>query len=107
MMISAFVLDKYYSSLGDFGFWLYLYGLITFTSGKGNINIEFSGIALDFGVFDDADESSGNLYLFIHIALIGFGTYLDRHMFFVFGALPIASYYVYSVVELRKVTIHW
>ncbi len=77
MIAIAWAIDLKWGRLGDFGFWLHLFGALTFwgalSSGSG-------------GEFGQA------IYCLINVALIGFALFLNRRIYAVLGALGIAIY---------------
>lgn len=77
MMAIAWAIDLRTARLGDFGFWLHLFGAMTFwgalTSGSGG----------DFAQF---------LYCLVNIALVAFAVFLNRRIYAVFGAIGVSIY---------------
>jgi hypothetical protein len=77
MILVAWAVDLKAARLGDFGFWLHLFGAATFwgalSSGEGG---EFAQAA----------------YCLINIALVAFGLFLNRRIYAVFGMLGVCIY---------------
>lgn len=76
MLIIAYVVDIKYQK--DYSFWIYLFGLITLTSGLSVFYNEETIMLLIFG--------------FTHILLIGFSIILERNVFLVFGIIGIMEF---------------
>jgi hypothetical protein len=77
MIAAAWRLDLRFSALGDFGFWLHLFGAMTL----------WGGITAGEG-----DEFSKAVYCVLNIAFIAFGLFLDRRVYVVFGAIGVVIY---------------
>jgi hypothetical protein len=77
MIAAAWALDLKWAALGDFGFWLHLFGALTFW---GAIS---SGSGDEFG---EASYCAGN------IALIAFALFINRRIYAVFGAIGVSVY---------------
>ncbi|MBV8471810.1 MAG: hypothetical protein JO234_00220 [Hyphomicrobiales bacterium] len=77
MMAIAWAIDLKWGRLGDFGFWLHLFGGLTFwgalTSGSG-------------------DQFSQALYCLINVVLVAFALFLNRRIYAVLGALGVVIY---------------
>ncbi len=77
MIAAAWTIDLKWAALGDFGFWLHLFGAMTLwggiTSGEG-------------GEFGKA------VYCAFNIGYIALGLFLDRRVYAVFGAIGVAIY---------------
>lgn len=91
------LMEFYLGAEPDFGFWLYLFGLITFwfalsTSPKTNSIISFS------------------LYFLINVALVVVGSQLDRNTFKLFGTVGIilvAFEVLFNSLKFRKSFVLW
>ena len=77
MIAVAWTLDLKFAGLGDFGFWLHLFGAMTL----------WGGITAGEG-----DEFSQAIYCVFNIAFIAFGLFLDRRVYVVFGAIGVVIY---------------
>jgi hypothetical protein len=77
MIAAAWTIDLKFAALGDFGFWLHLFGAMTLwggiTSGSG-------------GEFGKA------VYCAFNIAFIAFGLFIDRRVYAVFGTIGVVIY---------------
>ena len=77
MIAAAWTLDLKWAALGDFGFWLHLFGAMTLwgaiTAGSGN-------------------EFGKAIYCLFNIAFIALGLFLDRRVYAVFGTIGVALY---------------
>jgi hypothetical protein len=78
MIIAGWALDVKRPRVGDFGFWLHLFGAITFW---GAITA-----ASDAAVIGQA------AYCLLNLAMIGFAIFLNRRIYAVLGTLGVASY---------------
>lgn len=80
MTLFAFWIDlrSRHATRGDYAFWLYLFGVLTFW---GGLSAQHSD-----------SELNKFLYFCINLALIGIGAVLIRRVFVVFGALGCAAY---------------
>jgi hypothetical protein len=76
MLVVAFLLDGRRS--GDFAFWFYLFGLMTFSGG-----LTFMGNGTQF---------TRAMYCLIHLAMIGLAVALQRKAFLVFGGIGVFAY---------------
>lgn len=83
MTLFAFWIDlrSRHATRGDYGFWLYLFGVLTFW---GGLSAQHSD-----------SEFNKFLYFCINLGLIGIGVVLIRRVFVVFGALGCAGYLGY------------
>ncbi len=83
----AWAIDLKWGALGDFGFWLHLFGAITLwgaiTSGGG-------------GEFGKA------VYCAFNIAFIAFALFLNRRVYAVFGTIGVAIYLGYLAFDVFK-----
>jgi hypothetical protein len=84
MIAIAWGLDLKWGALGDFGFWLHLFGAATFwgalSSGSGN---EFGKAA----------------YCAANIGIIAFGVFLNRRIYAVLGAIGVSGYIGYLAFD--------
>lgn len=71
---------------GDYAFWLYLIGVITFWGGLTSQSSE--------------SELTRFFYLLMNLGLIGIGAVLVRRVFVVFGALGVAGYLGYLAADV-------
>lgn len=78
MLLLAFWVDVRARRAGDFAFWLYLFGLMTFW---GGLSLQQPGSELDRFV-----------YFCVNLLLVGCGAVLVRRAFVVFGGLGCAGY---------------
>lgn len=78
MTLLAFVVDIRSRRSGDFAFWLYLFGVLTFWGGLSSMHSD--------------SEFNKFLYCCINLALIAIGAALSRRVFAVFGGLGVAGY---------------
>ena len=78
IMLAGYIFERKLGSDPDMGFWLYLFGLLTFK----------------FSVFIDFPERDvrGSLYLLTQVALILVGSHLNRTTFHVFGTIGVIEY---------------
>jgi hypothetical protein len=77
-MLAAAVLVNLWQRSGDFAFWLYLFGVLTFW---GGISATSNGSALDKA-----------LYCAMNVGFLFLAAYLGRRVFAVFGTIGIAIY---------------
>ncbi|THD43872.1 MAG: hypothetical protein E7774_11855 [Bradyrhizobium sp.] len=77
IMVAAWATDIKWARFGDFGFWLHLFGALTFWG------------ALSAG---EGDEFGQAAYGAINVALIAFAIFVDRRIYAVLGAFGIAGY---------------
>lgn len=80
MILVAFLLEQRLGSEPDLSFWVYLFGLMTFTG------------ALQFSF--PHDDLSGSVLLLINMGLVLIGSHLNRTTFHVFGAIEMIVYMV-------------
>ena len=78
MIVTGFVMESLLGSYPDFGFWIYLFGLIAF----------WCSVTLDF---PDCDIH-GSIYLLINVGLSFIGSHLDHTTFHVFGIMGVIMY---------------
>lgn len=86
MIVTGFVMESMLGSYPDFGFWLYIFGLISF----------WFSVTFDFPEYD----LHGSIYLLINIGLGLMGSHLDRTTFHVFGTMGVIAY-VAGVISNR------
>jgi len=77
MIVAAWTLDLKDRRAADFGFWLHLFGALTLWG------------AITAG---DGSEFGKALYCLFNVAFIGFGLFLNRRVYAVFGTIGIALY---------------
>ncbi len=77
MIAVGWFVDVKWARLGDFGFWLHLFGALTFWG------------ALSAG---DGDEFGKVVYCAINVVLVAFAIFIDRRIYAVLGAFGIAGY---------------
>jgi hypothetical protein len=75
-MILAWAIDL--RSRGDYAFWLYLFGALTFWGGLTALGSD--------------SEIARFIYCLINIGLLGLGLFLQRRVYALFGGLGIALY---------------
>ncbi|KTC97409.1 membrane protein [Legionella geestiana] len=85
MLFIALYVDIRSRASGDYAFWLYLFGVLTF----------WTGLSLQ----DSSGEWSKFLYFCINLLLIGAGVVLVRRVFVVFGALG-AMFYLQHLASM-------
>ena len=78
MLVAGRLLEIRLGSDPDFGFWLYLFGLVLF----------WGSITFDFPDYD----LKGSLYLLLNIALCLVGSHLNRTTFHIFATLGVSVY---------------
>ncbi len=87
MIAAAWTLDLKWGALGDFGFWLHLFGAMTLwgaiTSGNG-------------------DEFGKAIYCAFNIGFIALGLFLNRRVYAVFGTIGIAIYLGHLAFDVFK-----
>jgi hypothetical protein len=76
MIIIGYICDIKFKK--DYSFWLYLFGLLTLTSG--------------FSVFYNSDNFMFIVFGMVHILMIVFSIILDRNVFLVFGSIGIIEF---------------
>lgn len=89
MIVLGYVFENRFGSDPDMGFWLYLFGLLTF----------LVAINFDFPVTD----VHGSIFLLIQMGIILLGSHLDRTTFHVFGTIGVVVY-VLSIYTTRIMT---
>ncbi len=86
-LIVAYLIDiRIRRSQGDFAFWIYLFGLITFW------------FSLPFLIEDN--EGHRFLYCLINLGLLGLSILLKRRLFTVFGSIGVFSYLGYLSYQI-------
>ena len=96
MALLGYVAETAFGSQPDFGFWLYLFGTLTFW------------VAINFDY--PSSDLYGSLFLLVNLGLILVGSHLDRTTFHVFGTLGIMEYLVTlsaSVVKMFDSALLW
>ena len=88
MLVLAFLVDWRLSRSPDFGFWIYLFGMLAF----------WFGLSLR----ESDSELAKFAYCLINIVLLIVGTALRRRVFAVFGGIGIAIYLGYLANEVFK-----
>ena len=88
MTLFAFWVDIRSSKSGDYAFWFYLFGVITFWGGLTSQH--------------STSELSKLIYCCINLLLIGFGVVIVRRVFVVFGAIGISIYLGHLANEVFK-----
>jgi hypothetical protein len=86
MIIVAWRFDLKRPKAGDFGFWLHLFGALTFWGAITSAS--------------DAAEIGKALYCLLNIALIGFAIFLDRRIYAVLGTIGVAMYLGYLAFDV-------
>ena len=87
-ILIAFWVDVRTRKTGDYAFWLYLFGVVTF----------WCGLTMQ----DSDSELSKFLYFCINLLLIGAGAVLVRRVFVVFGALGCAGYFAHLASSIFR-----
>jgi hypothetical protein len=77
MIAAAWALDLKWAALGDFGFWLHLFGALTFWG------------AISSGSGDEFGEAT---YCASNIGLIAFALFINRRIYAVLGAIGVCAY---------------
>lgn len=88
MILVAWALDLKQPAAGDFGFWLHLFGALTFW---GAISAS-----------DSAAEIGKAMYCALNVALIFFAVFLNRRIYAVLGTIGVAVYLGYLAFDLFK-----
>jgi hypothetical protein len=88
MILAAWALDLLRGRRGDFGFWLHLFGAMTFWSA-----LAFSESSNGFGKA---------MFCLINIGFIALGLYLNRRIYAVLGTLGVAGYLGYLASDIFK-----
>lgn len=76
MLIAAYLMDG--KSEVDFSFWLYLFGLLTFTGG--------------LTLLGDGSQFGKSIYCLVHLLLMILAIILQRRAFLIFGAIGVFAY---------------
>ena len=84
----AFWVDIHSSKSGDYAFWLYLFGVMTFWGGMTSQHSD--------------SEISKFIYCCINLALIGVGVIIVRRVFVIFGAIGCSFYLGHLANEVFK-----
>lgn len=88
MIAVAWAIDILRKRGPDFGFWLHIFGVITFWCG-----MTFS---------DSSTELMKFVYCLINVGMIGLSLFLNRRIYAVFGAIGVATYLGYLASEVFK-----
>lgn len=97
---------------GDFAFWLFLFGLITFNAGMhcnelvvviDMLTYPNSGLGLE----TSQSERKGCMMLSVCVLQLMMSHYLERDMFTVFGFIHIAIYFVGTIPNLTHHSLTW
>ena len=88
MILVAWAIDLKRPAAGDFGFWLHLFGALTFW---GAISAS-----------DEAAEIGKAMYCALNIALIFFALFLNRRIYAVLGTIGVAGYLGYLAFDVFK-----
>ena len=95
MILVAYLMEKWMGSEPDLSFWIYLFGLMTFT---GAMQFSFP-----------RDDLFGSVYLLVNMGLVLIGSHLDRTTFHVFGSIEIivytAAYFSTSIKMSNSVSL--
>lgn len=86
MLVLAFLVDLRLGRRPDYGFWLYLFGMLAF----------WCGLSLR----ESDSELAKFVYCLLNIGLLLIGTALRRRVFVVFGGLGVAGYLGYLANEV-------
>lgn len=87
MILLAWILDVKWRRLGDFGFWLHLFGALAL----------WGGITAGGG-----GEFAAAGYCAFNIAFIAFGVFLNRRVYAVFGVIGVTMYLGHLAADLFK-----
>ena len=85
MIAIGWFVDVKWARFGDFGFWLHLFGAVTFWG------------ALSWG---SGDEFGKALYCALNVALIVFAIFIDRRIYAVLGTIGVAGYLGHLAFDL-------
>lgn len=88
MIALAWTIDILRKRGPDFGFWLHIFGVLTFWCG-----MTFS---------DSSTELMKFVYCLINVGMIGLSLFLNRRIYAVFGAIGVATYLGYLASEVFK-----
>ena len=92
MILLGYLMELRLGSEPDLSFWVYLFGLMTFTGALHS-------------AFRTHDDLQGSIFLLINMGLILIGSRLDRTMFHVFGSLEIIMYMLgYFTTKIKMST---
>jgi hypothetical protein len=87
MIAVAWAIDLKWARFGDFGFWLHLFGALTFWG------------ALSSGSGDALGKA---VYCAINVALVALAVFLGRRIYAVVGALGVCGYLGYLASDVFK-----
>ena len=96
MILLGFLMEQRLGSEPDLSFWVYLFGLMTFTG------------ALQFSF--PHDDLSGSVLLLVNMGLVLIGSHLDRTTFHVFGTIEIIVYtvaYFGTTIKMSRSFFLW
>jgi hypothetical protein len=85
MIAVAWAIDLKWSALGDFGFWLHLFGALAL----------WGAISVGSG-----NEIGKAIYCAFSVAFIGFGLFLNRRIYAVLGAFGVTMYLSYLAAQV-------
>lgn len=88
MIAVAWAIDILRKRGPDFGFWLHIFGVLTFWCG-----MTFS---------ESSSELAKFAYCMINVGMIGLSLFLNRRVYAVFGAIGVATYLGYLASEVFK-----
>ncbi len=86
MILAAWAIDLKRPAAGDFGFWLHLFGALTFWGAITSAS--------------DAAEIGKAIYCLLNIGLIGFAVFLNRRIYAVLGVIGVAMYLGYLAFDV-------
>ncbi|HLW92603.1 MAG TPA: hypothetical protein VKS78_15065 [Roseiarcus sp.] len=86
MILVAWTLDVLRPKAGDFGFWLHLFGALTFWGA-----ISASSESMEIGKA---------VYCLLNVLLIGFAIFLNRRIYAVLGTIGVAGYLSYLAFDV-------
>ena len=96
MILLGFLMEQHLGSEPDLSFWVYLFGLMTFT---GALQCTFPH-----------DDLSGSILLLVNMGLILIGSHLDRTTFHVFGTIEMIVYtasYFGTIIKMSNSFTLW
>lgn len=96
MILLAYLMERRLGSEPDLSFWVYLFGLMTFT---GALQCSFPH-----------DDLHGSIFLLINMGLILIGSHLNRTTFHIFGSVEIIAYtiaYFGTKIKMSNSVLLW
>jgi len=87
MIAVAWTIDVKWARLGDFGFWLHLFGALTLWGALSSGSGDFIGEAI---------------YCVLNVGLIALALFLDRRIYAVLGAIGVSGYLGYLAFDYFK-----